>query len=250
MTTITSKRAPVIADKKADASKPAKPFAFKGRNASLRTVALAGVATCAYVEGKSRADVIAQLRIVLGKAPTPVELLAAKTEYVVGRVAQKIGDGATSIADQLTYARQLVTQYAAPVKDGTSAKKLRKGQLGRRTPAQHAAIRAAEGAFYLVNAEMGFGASQTQGEKNKRQAAMKGETARGKGGKTPTHSELVAGPKLAKDKGEACGMVATLSASLLAYANKNAATLPTEYGQSIIRFHGAIAELEKARARG
>lgn len=247
MTTIKTASRPVISDKKAAIIAPTKPYAFKGRNALLRNTALAGVAGLAFNEGKSRTDVIAQARIVLGRSPSPVEVAAVALEYVIGRVAHKLGDPKASIATSLAYARQLVTQYAAPVKDGTKAKALRKGQLGRRTPLQHKAIRAAEGAWYLVNAELGFGKSQSQGEKNKRQAAMKGETARGKGDKVPTHSELVAGPKLAKDKADACGMVFTLAASLLAYTNKNAAMLPQEYGASVLRFHGAIAELEKAR---
>jgi hypothetical protein len=242
VTKIATRPVIVTSDAKAAKSAAPKAFAFKGRNASLRTVALAGVATCAYVEGKSRADVIAQLRIALGKSPTPPELLAAKIEYVVGRVAQKIGDSKMSIADQLDFARKLVTQYAAPSKDGVKSKLGKK--LGYRTPAQHSAIRAAEVAFYAVNGELGFGTGQTQKEKNEKQT--RGTKAR-KESKAPTHSELVAGPKLATSPADACAMIQTLSASLLAYANKNAAMLPTEYGLSIKRFHGAIAELEKGR---
>lgn len=220
-------------------------FQFKGRNATLRGVALAGVATCAYVEGKSRADVLAQVNIVLGKAPTDVEVSAARVEYVVGRVAQKTGDNALPIADQLAHARNLVTSYAAPAKDGVKANKLRKGQLGRRTPEQHKAIRAAEETFSLIIGELGHGKARTMAEKNKRAASH----GKGKGKLvTPTHAELTKSSATPpKTPAEACEMIALLSSSLLAYSNKYAGLVPTSYGQSIVRFHGAIMQLEKDR---
>lgn len=230
---------------------PLKAYQFKGKGAILRNTALQGIASLAYVEGKSRADVIAQLRIVLGSKPSPADLSATALEYVVGRVAQKLADSSKPVVDQLAFARQLVTQYAAPSKDGVKVKALQRHQIGRRTPEQHKAVRAAEGAWYLVNGELGFGTAQTQGEKNKRQAAAAGSTKRGKDKSAPpTHSALVQGTAPAKNKTEACSTVFTLAASMLAYANKNAATLPVEYGLSIKRFHGAIADLEAARRAG
>lgn len=248
VTIVTNKRAPVTSDKSATRIvAPLKAYQFKGKGAIVRNTALQGVASLAYMEGKSRADVIAQLRIVLGSKPSPADLAATALEYVVGRVAQKLADSSKPVVDQLAFARQLVTQYAAPSKDGVKAKALQKHQIGRRTPEQHKAVRAAEGAWYLVNGELGFGTAQTQGEKNKRQAAAAGSTNRGKS-TPPTHSALVKGAAPAKNKTEACGMVSTLAASMLAYANKNAATLPVEYGMSIKRFHAAIAQLEKDRA--
>ncbi len=251
VTTINATRAPVTSDKgAARTAAPLKPYAFKGKGAVLRNVALQGIASLAYVEGKGRADVIAQLRIVLGNKPTPADLSAAALEYVVGRVAQKLADVSKPVIDQLAFARQLVTQYAAPAKDGVKAKKLMKHQIGRRSIEQHKAVRAAEGAWYLVNAELGFGTSQTQAQKNTRQAAAAGSTKRGKQGTPPTHTELVTASKLATSKADACSMVMTLAASLLAYSNKNAAMLPAEYGASIKRFHGAIAQLEKDRKVG
>lgn len=248
MTIITKISArPVISDKKASEAAPAKAFAFKGRNALLRNTALSCVASCAYVEGKSRADVIKHVAIALGKAPTPVELLAGKTEYVIGRVAQKLGDMAVPVTEQLAYARQLVTQYAAPVKDGTKAKALRKGQLGRRTPAQQAAIRAAEGVWYLIVGELGHGASQTQKEKNTRQAAMKGSTKRGKGD-APSHGELVASSATApKTSDEACAMVQQLANNLLAYTKKHAGLIDAPLGMATTRYQASVAEYMKGR---
>lgn len=251
--TATARRAaaaPVVIADKIAASIAATPcYAFKGKMAALRNTALQGLASLAFVEGKSRADVISQLRIALGKSPTPADVSGVALEYVVGRVAAKLPhkEGET-VAASLAFARQIVTQYAAPAKDGVKAKALRKGQISRRSPEQHKAVRAAEGQWYLVNAELGYGASQTQADKNKRQAAAAGSTKRGKvATAAPTHTELVAGPKLAANADESAAMVMQLASSLFAYANKNAATLPTEYGMSIKRFHGAIAALAKAR---
>lgn len=248
MNAVTAIRTPSLVA--ANKAQPAKAFTFKGKNAIVRNAALAGVATLAYVEGKSRAETIAQLRLALGAKPSDAETDAAKLEYVVGRVAFRLADSKLSVVEQLAKAREIVTQYAAPVKDGVKARKLRAGQTGRRTPDQHKIVRAAEEAWSQVKAELGLGAAQTQAERNKakRAPAMKGATARGAAGKGISHAEAAAVKGPAKSEAEACDMIATLTASLLAYANKNAKHVPTAYGQSIRRFHGAIMELAKARA--
>lgn len=247
MTVSTIARTPVISDKTAATAAPAKPYQFKGKGGALRSVALQGIASLAYVEGKSRTDVITQLRIALGKSPSPADLAATSTEYVVGRVAQRLADSSKSISDQLAFARQLVTQYAAPVKDGVKAKALRKGQLGRRSVEQHKAVRAAEGAWYLVNAELGFGTSQTQGEKNKRSAAMKGSTARGKAS-APAHGELVKSSATPpKNSDEAAAMIFQLASSLLAYTNKHAGKVDGPLGIATKRYHASVAEYMKTR---
>ena len=255
MTVITSiKRAPVIADKKAALTAPAKPFAFKGRNAVVRTAALQGIASLAYVEGKSRADVIAQLRIALGNKPTEPELNAAKLEYIVGRAAQRLAtpDLPTpdmTIADRIDFARKLATQYAYPVKDGVKARPLRKGQLGRRTISQHKVMRAAEEAWSLIKADCGLGEAQGMAAKKakeaaKRSPAMAGTTARGKVAPAglSTLAQL-ATPLKALSKADAINHVTTQAASLLAFANKNAALLPTAFGLSIKRFKAAIDQI-------
>lgn len=235
----------IIADKAAARLAPAKPFAFKGKGAMLRTTALQGIASLAYIEGKSRADTIAQLRIVLGKSPTDAELGAAQLEYMVGRVAQRlpVANGAT-VADSMTLARQLITQYAAPVKDGVKANKLRKGQLGRRTPEQHKMIRAAETAWSLVKAEMGYSTATTQAEKNKRQAAAPGSTARGKKSPAITHSELVKpdGPMTAK---AAASYLDSMAATMLAFCNKHAGVIDAPRAMSVKRFHAAMMQIAK-----
>lgn len=245
MTAIKSAARTVISDKAATLIKPAAPYAFKGRNAALRGTALAGVASLAYTEGKSRGETITQLRLALTAKPTPSDIEAAKVEYMAGRVAQRLNDTGKSIAEQLTRARSLITQHAAPAKDGAKKNALRKGQIGRRNPAEQAAVRAAESAWSLLKADIGLSDAKGMAAK-KRAPSMAGS---GKGSKTPTHGELVKSTATPpKGTAEACAMVMQLAASLLAYANKHAKVVPTAYGQSILRFHGAIAELEKERA--
>lgn len=235
------------------ATKAIKPFAFKGRNAAIRNTALAGIASLAYVEGKSRADTIAQLRLTLGSKPTVDEVNAAKVEYIVGRTAQRLATpdvprADMSVADRIAFARDLVTLYAAPAQDGVASRKLRKGQKGRRTVAQHKVVRASEEAWSQLKAELGIGAAQTQGERNakKRAPAMKGSTKRGKGGAVPTHGELVKAPA-PLSAGDACQHIVSQAAMLLAFCNKYAKLMPAEYGASVKRFHGAIMQIDTDR---
>lgn len=220
-----------------------KAFAFKGKNKELRSAALAGVASLAYAEGKSRTDVITQLRLALGSKPSADELEACKLQYVVGRVAQRLGDAdgvkGMSVPERITFACQLITAFAAPVKDGTTPRKLRKGQLGRRSVSQHKAIRASEEAWSQLKAELGLGTAQTQAQRN---AAKRSPAPHRKNSKAPSHAELVAAPK-PTDAKQAMLHITTQAASLLAYANKNAAIIPSDWGASIKRFHNAIAQL-------
>jgi len=136
-----------------------------------------------------------------------------------------------------------------PVKDGVKARPLRKGQLGRRTISQQTVIRNAEAAWSLVKAELGHGAAQTQATKNAKQTRKartpSSGTSTSKAGQGITHSELVSkdgGPVTAAD---AISYINSMAATLLAFSNKHAAVIPTNYGQSIIRFHGAIAQCAK-----
>jgi hypothetical protein len=236
----------VISDKAASLLAPATAYAFKGKNAALRGTALKGIASLAYSEGKSRGETITQTRLALGAKPSPAEVEACKVEYLTGRVAQRLNDAGKSIAEQLARARSLITQHAAPAKDGAKANKLRKGQIGRRTPAEHGAVRAAESAWSLMKADLGLSDAKGMAAK-KRAPSMKG-SGKGKAA-APSHGELVKSTATApKDAAEFCAMVAQLTASLLGYANKHAGVAPAPYGMAIKRFHGAIAELEKARA--
>lgn len=236
------------------ASAAPKPHTFKGKGKDVRTAALEGVASLSYAEAQSRGDIIAQLRIVAGTKPTDADIATMRAEYIVGRVAQRFADAdcpkaGLSVAERIAHARNVVTSYAAPAKDGVKANKLRAGQLGRRTVAQHKVIRAAEEAWSGVKAELGFGAAQTQSERNKAKRApqMSKEGAKASTvGTGITHTELVKsdGPM---DKATACQYLESMAATMLAFCNKHAAVLPTDYGMSVKRFNGSMSTLGKAR---
>lgn len=235
------------------ASKPAAkvtapaPFA-KGKGSDARCLAFGDVEVLGYIEGKSRGEVIASLRIALGKAPTPAQIDQCRAAYIVGRIAGKLmieGD----VAARLVNARDVLHRMASPAKDGVAARKLRKGQIGRRSIDQHKAVRAAEEAWSQIKAEVAPATSnastQAQRNKAKRAPAMAGATARGKAGTGITHSELVkADGPMTRDA--AATYISQMSATMLAFCNKHAAVMPTEYGASVRRFHAAIAELVKA----
>lgn len=225
----------------------ASPFTFKGRNATIRNAALAGIASLAYAEGQSRADMVTQLKLTLGNKPSVDEVKAVAQQYVIGRTAQKIAaeNKGKSVAELIAYASQLVTLYAAPAQDGVAPRKLRKGQLGRRSVSEHKAIRAAESAWSLIKAEIApeQSSAQTLAEKNKR--STRKTPVRGNKTAGLTHSELVKPDGKPHTRESATAYIAAMSQTLLAFCNKHAAVIPAEYGMSVKRFHGAIAQLGK-----
>ena len=232
-----------IATRKTVKTVAAKAFAFKGRNASVRTAALAGVASLAYAEGQSRSEMIQQLAIALGKTPTADEIKAVAQQYVVGRTAQKLAASSEckgkSVADLLAFALSLVTEYAAPVKDGTTARKLRAGQKGRRTVAQHKMIRAAEEAWSQVKAEAVPSASNAKTQQQRNAEKPRGAQLKaGKAGTGITHSELVKadGPMTAD---AAVGYLNGRAATMLAFSNKHAGVVPADYGTAVKAFKRA-----------
>lgn len=244
--TQTASRVAVIADKVAAQIAPTKAYAFKGKMATLRTTALAGIASLAYTEGKSRADTIAQLRIALGAKPSDADVNACKLEYVTGRIAQRLAGSDLpkadmTVADRIAFARALVTQYASPAKDGVKSS-LRAGQLGRRSVSQHKLVRASDEAWSQVKAEVGIGAAKTQDAKN---AAKKTRTAQAAkaatAGAAPSHAELVK-PAAALTKEDAMNHLLSQAATLLAYVNKNAKLVTTDAGTAIRVMHKAIAK--------
>lgn len=233
------------------AAAKALPFA-KGKGAAERTVAFEDVVTGAYIEGKSRADVVTMLRGALGKAPTEPQVAACRSEYIIGRVAAALKEGADAGA-HIAAARDVVLHYAAPVKDGVKARALRKGQKGRRSIAQHKAVRAAEEAWSQLKAEVlpQASAATTQKERNAKKAgrapAMAGTTARGKAGQGITHSELVKGdgPMTAE---AARDYLNGMAATLLAFCNKHAGVVPTDYGTAVQAFKSAADKASVAFA--
>ena len=253
---------------------PATVIALKGAGKAKREAAYQQIASLAYVEQLSRADTIEAIRAALGKSPTEAEIKAAQQEYIIGRVAARLpatemlkGMSARDDAARMDCARLLVTSHASPPVEGKAARKLRKGQLGRRSIVQHKVIRAADEAWSLVKAELGMGEARTQAEKNKR--ATKATPVRGKAAPAaapthselaqpgaPTHSELaqpgapmdseLAQPGAPMDSDSAVQHVMTQAASLLQFANKHAKHLPTDFGTAIQAFKKACNEAGNA----
>lgn len=224
------------------AAKPVKvaPLAnVKGKGAAARLAAYEAIAPKAYVDGMSRAELMASINVALGMAPTEEQLESAKREYVIGRAAQRLADGEYPKAnmaggDKLHFMRQLVTQYAAPTPDGKKPKALRSGQVGRRSIAQHKAIRAAEEAWSLIKAETGYGQAMTQSARNASKSdASKARGTKAPGTATPNTTQL-ATPAKALTADEACQHVATQLATLQLFCNKNAKLIPAGLGAVII----------------
>lgn len=235
MTTTTLVRAPLPS------------FRVAGKNGAARVEAFEGIAPYAYSEGKSRAATIDNLRVALGKAPSDVQVETAKREWCIGRVAARLSstDLNSGVDDdasaRLGFSRLLVTSYAAPIKDGTTAKKLRKGQLGRRTVSQHQAIRAAEQVWSQLLAELGLNSAQTQKAANakKRAPATAGSTARGKNAQAATLA-TIGKPSIVKDAKGAMDHIGLQLASLLAFCNKNAGVVPSGVGIAVKAAHSNV----------
>lgn len=228
-------------------------IALKGKGKAARELAYMQIAPLSFVENISRVESIANLRAALGAAPTEAELKTAQAEWGIGRVASRLpaGEfpkGCTDDAAKLDFARDLVLYYAAPAQEGKQARKLRAGQKGRRSVVQHKVCRAADEAWSQIKAELGLGTAQTQAERNKAKRSTNANPVRGdgKGATKPSHSELVK-PAAALTADEAVSYVTTQAATLLAFANKNAKLLPTDFGMAIQAFKSAINKAANER---
>lgn len=234
-----------------------------GKGKTQREMAFMKIAPLSFVETLSRNDTIDNLRVALGAAPTEDQTSIARREHVIGRVAARLPAGEfpkakLESAEKLEFARDLVCSYAAPPKEGTTPRKLRAGQKGRRSAIQHKVIRAAEEACSLVFAELGLGAARTQAEKNAKQqrnaapsmpgakAGTKGQPSKADSAK-PTHSELVKAPAPVTPE-DAVQHVVTQAASLLAYANKNAKLLPLGFSEAVLAFKTMVNDAANEHA--
>lgn len=237
------------------AAKGAAIITLKGKGKALREGAFMRIAPLSLVEALSRTETIANLKVALGTSPTEAEISVAAIEWQAGRVANRLAPSEFPAScvepiDRIDHARDLITVYAAPPSDGKPARKLKAGQKGRRTIAQHKAIRAAQEAWSQVLAELGFGTAKTQAERNADKAGKRATNAnpvrgdgKGKGkanAATPSHGELVKAPAdmTAKDVTQ---FLSSQSVTLLGFVNKHAKVTPAAYGAAVRAFHKAIA---------
>ena len=257
MSTIkTASRTVTNATGKAAKAKPAAPL-FAGRGREARATALLQVAPLAYAEDVSRGASIANLDKVLGDKPSPEQVKAARTEWIIGRVASRLPvsellKGKTSPAERLERARDVVTRMAAPPKEGASVAPLRSHQIDRRSNIMHKAVRAAEEACSLIFAELGFSKARTLKEKNARQQVATKAAAQttvapsmagsGKGKAKaavptpPAHAQLVK-PEAPKTADDVVTFLNHLARTAKDYANKYAKVCPTDAGLAAQRFH-------------
>ncbi len=207
------------------------------RKGSKRAIALASVSALAYAEDNSRTASLANMRTYLGTSPSEADVKIGKRRWVIGRVANRLPvselpKGKTSAEDRIAFAEELVTLRAAPPKEGTKAKALRKGQTGRRTNVQQRIVRAAEEACSVFFAELGHSNAKptAQRDADKRTRGASASQVAAKDAAKPTHSELVQ-PAAPVSSDDYVQHMQTQLAALLAYDNKHAKKRPTTHGQ-------------------
>jgi hypothetical protein len=238
--------------------RPAAPFVapkFKGKGAQARTVAFIDIAPLSYNESVTRSDTIAALRTALGSKPTAEELVAARNEWMCGRMAFRLPAGefprdVTETINKLDFARALILHYAKAPKDGAPKVALRKGKLGYRSATQQKVMNAAQEAWSQLLAELGLNGAQKQDDRNaaKRAPQMAGSTARGKATKTatPNASQLVAAPAPMTAEDFAAHLVAQATA-LMQFCKKNAKLGDAAMMTLVNAFHRDIAKRDGER---
>lgn len=223
---------------------------LKGRGKAERTLAYTRIAPLAFVESMSRAESLANLQVALGLnrkdyKPSEVEIVAAQNEWMIGRVADRLAKAefpsdCTESADRLEHARVIVLSLGQPIEDGKAPRKLAPGKTGRRTVAQHKAVRAAESAWSLVKADLGLSEAKgltPKAKGGKRKPRVAGES--GSAPTPPTGGDLVK-PPVPLTCAEAHNHLITQMAALLAYCNKHAKIIETGFSVPIIACKKAL----------
>jgi hypothetical protein len=220
---------------------------LSGRNKATRTAAFGRIANAAIAEAQSRRDVVACINVALGKAPSALDVGAARDRYIIGSIAARLtgkSDGARILS-----AERIVYDLATP-----TAKSLPKGLIGRRNDVEQRMYQAAKERFSQLVAETDYGracaakgdGAKTQAERNKakRQPAMSG-------------SKVVKAAELPSDKpmtaADCVDHVHSQIAVLNAFGNKHAKVMPLPMAAFLTRINaecakvcGEIAELNAA----
>jgi hypothetical protein len=216
---------------------------FTGKGKAMRAAAFASISHLAYSEALSRAASVNNMRVVLGATPSAAEIDAARLQWIVGRVAFRLPASKVPMvsteAQRLARASDLVLRYAAPAKEGAQARKLRLGQIGRRTAAEQKLVHSAKEACSLFFAELGLTNAQTIKQRDAGRAAKKtvapsmAGSGKGKKAAAPSHAELVK-PAAPLTPADYVQHMQTQLSALLAFDNKHAKLRPVT--------HGAFAE--------
>lgn len=231
------------------------PFKFTGKGKEARSNAFVAIAPRSYSESVGRGETIATLRTALGNKPSADVLLAARTEWMAGRIAFRLPAGEFKAGMnepilRIDFARSLILDYATAPKPGATVRKLRKGKLGYRSPMQQKCLNAAQEAWSQLLAEIGLNSATPQSERDaakaKRAPQMAGSTARGKAGAVPSNAQLVKAPTpMTAD--EACQHVVGQALALMQFCKKNAKLVPTDIATLVNAFHAATVKADSER---
>lgn len=222
--------------------------AFTGKGSKARANAFAGISAIAFAEDVGRLASIANMRVVLGNAPSEAEVSAAKVRYVIGRVASRLPASKVPLVStqeqRLARAEDLVCFFAAPPKEGTQPRKLRAGQKGRRTTQEQKLVRAAEESASTFFAELGLTNAATNAarasvkvaKKEANAPSMAGTGKGKKGGKAgaPASAPMIALKPAPIDAKAYVQHLQTTLSQLVAFDDANAKVRPVT--------HGAVAE--------
>ena len=212
-------------------------------------MAFANISGLAYAEDTGRLASLANMRTVLGDTPSAFEAASAKDEWQIGRIASRLTGNALpkgkplDDAGKLAFAADLLFFKAVPLKEGATAKGLRKGKTGYRSEAQQRVVRAASEACSVFFAELGLSMATPTAIRDKNAAAKKTADApsmagSGKGKKggaaAPSNVTQLAVPAKPITSDDYVQHMQTQLSALLAFDNKHAKVRPVT--------HGAFAE--------
>lgn len=217
--------------------------AIKGvsAEASARREAFGAITDLVYSEASLRADVINALAIALGKAPTLLQMTAARNGAIAGRIAARLAAadlpvGVHDKAGRLALGHAIVT-----------------GDKAAKRPAYAKAYGAAREYWSKLLAETGHGLAKPQDVKNasKKTPAAPAPAPAVKGTPAPELAKHVPAPAplppiQAKTRGEAIAYVTQQATAMLFYAKKNAKVMPTDLYKAIQEFVHASADVEAA----
>lgn len=219
---------------------------FTGKGAKARLLAFTNIRGLSYAEDSGRLASLANMRTVLGNSPSAHETATAKDEWQIGRIASRLTGGALpkgkplDDAGKLAFAADLLFFKAVPLKEGATAKGLRKGKTGYRTDLQQRVVRAASEACSVFFAELGLSMATPTSirDKAKKTANAPSMAGSGKGKKggaaAPSNVTQLAVPALPVTADDYVQHMQTQLAALLAFDNKHAKVRPVT--------HGAFAE--------
>lgn len=209
--------------------------ANNARFASVRRLALAGVAPAAFRAGVSVQQSADAVLSATGAKPVMALYKAARDEYIAGRMASALPSNQDEKA-RIANARDLLNNYQG---HGGKAK-LRKGMKGRRTKEQELAYGAARVAWTGVCKLAGIKVPDARGG-NTSATRRKANAGKVKP-KAAANSNKPASPKC-RDRAALIRYGNIQAAALLATVNKNAGICPPQFSSAVQDFFKAMKAL-------